>query len=249
MAFSPQRRGQNVFSSVDNRSVPFNPLHSAWKAKSFTDRDIMLHFHLLDILDGNELPITEIMDELADHLSEFESDDFPDESTVRKKLKEYEQLGLINRWKRGRETLYSKEKETINLESWEDAISFFAEAAPLGVIGSFLMQYFPDGISFFRFKHHYILNAIDSEILCKLFLAIGEKRTVTVKTKRQKAEVIPLKIYIGTQTGRQHLLAFSSWKQRFVFFRLDQIDSVTAGEKTERSKCMVSIQEKWAEAH
>ena len=233
MSFQQNSEGKRTFLSVDSRAIPMNPFYRAFQAKSFTDRDIMLHFHLLDILDGNELPITEIMDELADHLSEFESDDFPDESTVRKKLKEYEQLGLINRWKRGRETLYSKEKETINLESWEDAISFFAEAAPLGVIGSFLQQHFPDGISFFRFKHHYILNAIDSEILCKLFLAIGEKRTVTVKTKRQKAEVIPLKIYIGTQTGRQHLLAFSSWKQRFVFFRLDQIDSVTAGEKTE----------------
>ena len=54
MAFSPQRRGQNVFSSVDNRSVPFNPLHSAWEAKSFTDGDIVLHFCILDLLAEGE---------------------------------------------------------------------------------------------------------------------------------------------------------------------------------------------------
>ena len=41
---------KSVFISVDNRSVPFKPLHSAWKAKSFTDGDIVLHFCILDLL-------------------------------------------------------------------------------------------------------------------------------------------------------------------------------------------------------
>ena len=39
MAFRHTAEGKNVFISVDNRSVTFNPLHNAWKAKSFTDRD------------------------------------------------------------------------------------------------------------------------------------------------------------------------------------------------------------------
>ena len=36
MAFRHTAEGKNVFISVDNRSVTFNPLHNAWKAKSFT---------------------------------------------------------------------------------------------------------------------------------------------------------------------------------------------------------------------
>ena len=50
MAFRHTGEGKNVFISVDNRSVTFNPLHNAWKAKSFTDKDIVLHFCILDIL-------------------------------------------------------------------------------------------------------------------------------------------------------------------------------------------------------
>ena len=33
MAFRRSAEGKNVFISVDNRSVPFNPLHNAWKRR------------------------------------------------------------------------------------------------------------------------------------------------------------------------------------------------------------------------
>ena len=62
----------------------------------------------------------------------------------------------------------------------------------------------------FRFKHHYILNALDSEILFTLFSAIRESRQVTLALSGQKVTVLPLRIYIGTQTGRQYLLACSA---------------------------------------
>ena len=62
MAFRHTGEGKNVFISVDNRSVTFNPLHNAWKAKSFTDKDIVLHFCILDILaDGTARGVTEII--------------------------------------------------------------------------------------------------------------------------------------------------------------------------------------------
>lgn len=70
MAFRHTAEGKNVFISVDNRSVTFNPLHNAWKAKSFTDKDIVLHFCVLDILaDGAALRVGEITDGVADYLS------------------------------------------------------------------------------------------------------------------------------------------------------------------------------------
>jgi len=50
MNFRQDSGGKTVFLSVDNRNVPRNPLYRAFKAKSFTDKDIMLHFYLLDIL-------------------------------------------------------------------------------------------------------------------------------------------------------------------------------------------------------
>ena len=97
-----------MFLSVDSRAIPENPLYRTFRAKTFTDRDIMLHFHLLDMLSDSEgMSISGIMEELTDRLSEFDDGELPDESTVRKKLKEYVALGLLQSEKRGRETRYT----------------------------------------------------------------------------------------------------------------------------------------------
>lgn len=214
MSFGQDESGRRVFLSVDSRAIQENPLYRAFRTRSFTDRDIMLHFHLLDILDGPEgregLSITGLMDELSERLSDFEDDSMPDESTVRKKLREYASLGLVELRKKGREIIYRRSEDRTDLASWDAAAAFFQEAAPLGVIGSFLRDRMPERFQKFRFKHHYILNALDSEILYDLFAAIRESRMVTLTVhKRQQITVLPLRIYIGTQTGRQYLLACS----------------------------------------
>ena len=231
MKFGQDADGRRVFLSVDSRSIPENPLYRAFRTKSFTDRDITLHFYLLDILKGSGgLSITEIMDELTDRLLEFEADDLPDESTVRKKLREYGSLGLVTVQKRGREKVYLLSESPVNLSAWGPAAAFFSEAAPLGAAGSFLQQRIPDQFDRFRFKHHYILNALDSEILYELLTAIGEKRRVSFTVRKNSVTVLPLKVYIGTQTGRQYLLATSLLGKRFSFYRVDLIDNIKKGD-------------------
>ena len=232
MSFGQDADGKRTFLSVDSRAADHNPLYRAFKAKSFTDRDIMLHFHLLDILENTEgLSITEITEKLAERLNEFDSDEIPDESTIRKKLQEYVELGLLRKEKRGRETVYSVSVDDMNLESWQTAIDYYAETAPLGVIGSFLQGRFPETEPVFRFKHHYILNALDSEILYDLVTAIGEERAVTLTKGKYKTDVLPQKLYISTQTGRQYLLAWMPRNRQFTFIRTDLIDEVKIGEQ------------------
>ena len=234
MKFGQDADGRRVFLSVDSRSIPENPLYRAFRTRSFTDRDITLHFYILDILKASGgLSISEIMDELNDRLSDFESDDLPDESTVRKKLREYADLGIIDLEKRGRERIYLLSKNPVDLSTWGPAAAFFSETAPVGAAGSFLQQRFPDKFDKFRFKHHYILNALDSEILCGLLTAIGEKRSVTVTMRRNRMTVLPVKIYIGTQTGRQYLLAAALSGSRFAFLRVDLIDNIKKGDVCE----------------
>ena len=231
MTFSQDAEGRRVFLSVDSRAIPENPLYRAFRAKTFTDRDIMLHFHLLDILSDSEgMPISGIMEELTDRLSEFDDGELPDESTVRKKLKEYVALGLLQSEKQGRETRYTVSHDETNLKSWEAAAAFFAEAAPLGVIGSFAQDQMESCFPFFRFKHHYILNTLDSEILAALFDAMRENRLVTFLIRGQWITALPLRIYIGCQTGRQYLLIWSPRHQRFSFHRLDLMDEVKTGD-------------------
>ena len=238
MSFRQDASGKNVFLSVDSRQIPHNPLHKAFKAKSFTDKDITLHFYILDVLvPGERLSFREIADRINDeYLSHFSGTFSLDESTIRKKLKEYVSLGLLSAEKSGREVFYRRtDCEAIDLDSWRDALAFYSEADPAGVIGSFLMDKLEDAPDFFRFKHHYILHALDSDILCRLLEAIDGRQAVelTVRSLRsgqdQQQTVCPLKIYLSTQTGRQYLLGYHYQGQRMVFFRLDAIRKVTAG--------------------
>ena len=68
MGFRQTPEGKNVFITIDSRSLRHNPLYKAWKAKSFTDGDITIHFILFDILHDPSVrltagEITRIMDE------------------------------------------------------------------------------------------------------------------------------------------------------------------------------------------
>lgn len=124
--------------------------------------------------------------------------------------------------------LYFLESTPGSLADWADAAAFFSEAAPLGVVGSYLLDKLETQPEHFRFKHHYILNALDSEILYTLFLAMGENRLVTIRQDARSYQLLPLKIYISTQTGRRYVLGQTG--RRFRFFRLDLIDSVKPGD-------------------
>ena len=108
MSFKQTSSGKNVFISIDSRTSQHNPLYRAWKAKSFTDGDITLHFMLMDILpSGNPTDLTgisikDIMAKVDDYLTETGSDKTFDESTIRKKLKEYVEEGLVIAQKAGK---------------------------------------------------------------------------------------------------------------------------------------------------
>ena len=52
MSFRRDAGVKRVFLSVDSRNIPRNPLYQAFKAKSFTAKDITLHFYILDSLGG-----------------------------------------------------------------------------------------------------------------------------------------------------------------------------------------------------
>ena len=246
MSFHQSESGKARFLSVDSRNVAHNPLYQAFKAKSFTDHDIVLHFFLLDLLAGEDwLSFREITKRLyAEYLQPLETELYPDDSTVRGKLREYVQLGLLEQRKEGRNYLYRCSRDTVNPVSWRDAAAFFSETAPAGVIGSFLLDKdsFRPEEDLFRFKHHYILHALDSEILSEILAARQEHLTISLRVKARKREgasapagesvrtVYPLRLYISTQTGREYLLAYVYRSARMSFFRLDNISAVRPGK-------------------
>mgnify|MGYP005774276029 CR=1 FL=1 len=294
MRFAETADGRNYFISVDSRAISENPFYKAWKTKSFTDGDITLHFAIFDVLWSPEIKLT--LAELTDEIDSLLSSGFDfDESTLRKKLKEYADEGIIVIEKRGRQVIYSRAHD-VDISGLRDVLDFFSEVAPCGVIGSFLCDKLtsdrrlnsdkmPDGSqsndnilsgssqsndnilscgsqssdniiptssqsngvqltsgchsnlvnssagSVFCFKHHYITEAIDSDVMASLFDAMRKKSYVLLDNfsrrsqKSRTLRLLPLKIYISVQNGRQHLIAYNE-NSRFGSYRLDYISNV-----------------------
>ncbi|MBQ8497621.1 MAG: WYL domain-containing protein [Clostridia bacterium] len=241
MRFIRTPEGKNVFISIDTRNISHNPLYKAWKTKSFTDGDITLHFILFDILHAPDmiLSLSDIMTRMdEEYLSAFDEPMIFDESTVRKKLKEYISLGLISAKKQGKTVLYHRTADT-DISHLTNALDFYSEAVPCGVIGSFLLDKLEPHRSIFTFKHHYMTSAIDSEVIALLFTAMREKRIISAighsrRNPPQSRRLIPLRLFISAQNGRQHLLAYDSERNRITSLRVDYLSDIKLLELTPR---------------
>lgn len=240
MKFRQTPDGKNAFISINSRVSHHNPLYNALKAKTFTDGDITLHFILFDILSAPEISLSlkQITKGIDNILSSFSSPRVFDESTVRKKLNEYIGEGIITAKKQGKTFFYSRSNDYNRCDS--DILDYFSEVAPCGVIGSFLLDKTEKHEDIFSFKHHYITGAMDSEVLCSLFDAMTKKRFVCLKminrnsSKSFEKQVVPLKIMISVQNGRQYLMAYLPECDRIRSFRTDDIISVCLGDFYDR---------------
>lgn len=239
MKFRQTADGKNVFLSIDSRGSRHNPLYKAWKTKSFTDGDIALHFIIMDILaDGQELSLVDIASQVDEYLAAFENARVFDASTIRKKLNEYVKEGLLVSRKNGKALLYRR-TEAFEMPSI-DALDFFSETAPCGVIGSFLEDRTDEIADRFAFKHHYITGAMDSEVLCMILEAIHEKRNIIVELMNRKKDrftetnVVPLRIMVSVQSGRQYMMAYNPHYKRISAYRLDNVVAVRSGETANR---------------
>ena len=242
MSFVRTPEGKNVFISIDSRTIRHNPLYNAWKAKSFTDGDITLHFIIFDILHDPSVKrtISEILAEIDEkYLSGFESPMMFDESTVRKKLREYCEAGIIVAEKEGRKAYYRRADST-DISNLDEVLHYFSEVAPCGVVGSFILDKEESDTDAFTFKHHYITGAIDSGVLASLFTAMREKRAVTISNMSRRRDlprrnrIVPLRVFISVQSGRQHLIAYLPEYNHFQSYRVDYLSNVKLEEPTPR---------------
>ena len=261
ISFRQTPSGKNAFISLEGRSVTHNPLYQAFKAKSFTNKDITLHFLLLDILSGSSYSLKDILRIMdTEYLTAFQNPISFDESTLRKKLKEYEELGIVVSEKCGRTVTYRLSEDEICLTEYKEAIRFFTEESPLGVIGSYLEarmqadaeQAYPTGRNdengkrlpgkndcageYLTFKNHYIMNAYDAEITELILQGIHEKRLLEITSFSRgdagvkQQTVIPYKIYVSTQGGRNYLFCMDADNLRPYSLRVDYIQKGKVGE-------------------
>lgn len=234
MEYISTNDGKKVYLSINSRELAHNPLFKAWKAKSFTDGDITLHFLILDILNSHEegFSLSEITEKLYnDYLSHFDVPIEFDESTIRKKLNEYCDLGILRSEKSGKKALYYRNDSPM-ITGTEDVLNFFSEVAPCGVIGSFILDRMTEIKDVFSYKHHYLTASIDSDVLANIFCAMRQKSSISIiNSNRKRSEpqmrvVVPLRIFISVQNGRQYLLAYQPEYENIGAYRVDYISDV-----------------------
>ncbi len=224
------------FISVDCARIPVNPLYAAWKSKSFTANDIMLHFYLLDSLEE-----AKTLEELTQEIC-AKSETIFDAQTVRNKCNEYVLAGMLEKKKRGKAYTYQILEDSVTLSpELIDAITFFQGAAPFGEIGSFILDRENVGNDLFSFKHHYIAHTLEDGVLLKLLTALHEGREVTFENQSNRTqhsftyEALPLKIFVSATTGRRYACMYSFATGRFYNYRLDHIKAVIIGEVIENA--------------
>ncbi|MFG6393018.1 MAG: WYL domain-containing protein [Lachnospiraceae bacterium] len=228
-------KGKNISLVMDSSLLSTNPLYRVWKTKSFTTNDIMLHFYLLDYLDGtNGKTAEEITDGILS-LYGF----LPDVQLVRRKCNEYTREGLLNKSKTKKQVVYTKNQSFNELfrefPSIKDALCFFKIVSPLGIIGDTIL----DTISFkntvFYAKHCFFVHTLEDEILLALLEAMHGKQSVTLHLKSsrngrpQVITILPLKIFTSTRTGRRYLCTYNTSSKRFFCMRMDFIKKVIPG--------------------
>ena len=249
-----EERKKTVAIIAHSNRIAVNPLFSAWKSKSFTSNDIMLHFLILDFLaDGGCCTADETADELQSRYGVLF-----DSQTVRKKLVEYESLGILTAKKEGRRLLYGKrenscEENTSNLCSMDwlekmtgsprflDMVSFYQGSAAFGFIGSTILDNLQKENTVFRLKHDFLVHTLEDEILLELLRAMREHKEIRLENKSAKTgrteltEGVPLKILVSTQTGRRYVVVYQTRTKRFSSFRLDYLLSVSLLSSEEKS--------------
>ena len=228
---------------VDPSDVEINPFFETYKYKSFTEKDINLHFLLLNILRNKELTVNDISDEICkiSGNADFET------NTIRNKLNEYVSLGLIKLSKRNKNNYYKIEKTGINdllkhNKNLLEAVKFFSSIAPVPTASSYIIDKTDSaeksGISF---RHQFLANCLDDIIIIDLLKAIQSDSFVEITNdspnthKITKNKLFPFKILVSLNTCRSYIMGYSTRFENFSFFRIDYIKEVRILEKTDKA--------------
>lgn len=225
------KKGKSVSISLDSGSISENPLYKAYYSKSFTEKDINLHFLIIDILyNGEILSLNEIAEKINnDYNIEIEN------QIIRNKLSEYEKEGIIIIHKKGKTHYYSLSPDRTgeflkNYQGLDDAVKFFSETQKFGIIGNSILKSAEIKNDIFRIKHNYIVHTLEDIIIPDILTAIEQKKYISVIKFHSKnneiTNVIPMKILSSVQTGRRYLAVYSPEIKRFTSTRLDSTEKI-----------------------
>lgn len=124
-----------------------------------------------------------------------------------------------------------------------DALTFFSRHTVFGECGIFLLDRFEDkntGPSPFRFKHDYLMHALNDFTRKDLLDAIEQKRWIRVEYRKSVGDDVrtellcrPLEIRSSVTSGREFLVFYEPFHRSYTGLRLEFIDGVYYYDDTE----------------
>lgn len=224
-------QGKSLRLELKQEQAASNPFFRLWQTKSFTKNDVFLHFILLDCLVAGPMSLPQLTTLIhEDYLSQFEEPNFITDITIRNKLKEYCQLGILEEVEQEKRIVYHLKPVQEFPEEISDILHFFKEVAPAGVIGQFMLKHLPTTTSPFVFKHHFIVHSLDEQIVLSILAGISQKRLLHLaQFNGKESTIVPMSLYISTETGRQYLVGQLMRPNILTSIRVDNIKEVTLG--------------------
>lgn len=237
MQFRQGENGNNrvYFISFDSRDIYTNPLYRAWKAKLIKGSYATIYFTVMDIFEilkkdgASELTQQEIVNKFYNYnfasndklqpLVKLEEYTGYDVNAVKARIREYTDEGILRVRKEGRKNMYSRIER--NLIENEDALRFFSEAVPCGILGNYLLDN-EDRNGYIRFKNHYITGTMDSEITYIVLDAISSKEKVVLKKYDSRDLIIGIPLFFmeSVYNGRQYVMLYN---KGYFSVRIDKI--------------------------
>ena len=232
------KKGINPIISFNTREETENPLFALWKTENSTATNMSFDFAIMDILEEypegiSRFSLTSDSNSTKhDNLLEYYVNKGIDKKSVRPKLQKLADAGIIEFFdnsKKIRKTDTRKLTQLLSSTKVKQAIQFASETCPLGVIGSYILDnlrtYNSEKLNTpIHYKHHYIFNSIDYEIMYILLEAINERSFVEIESERFGLRIIvPLKIFISTQTGRTYVVFWNKNEEKLFSENLELI--------------------------
>lgn len=226
-----------------------NYLWQSYCVKTFSPQDLNLYIAILQILDSNEFKkVTCIKENILMNVigdSEMELDIF--EPMLRNRLQDMAELGILERKK----NQYRLSKDIFEeLTSDEllkiyNLLEFYQDAFPISSLGYNLrwligeyIKYWRneefENFSIFGVEDFFLQNILNDEIFYKLVVAIEQHNSIEVQFAYDKENfsIIPLKIILDRQYGRQYLFYVDDKTRAAFIRRLDAIINLEIIEDT-----------------
>lgn len=195
-------QGKSLRLELQQEQLDTNPFFRLWQTKSFTKNDIFLHFTLLDCLIHGPQSLPQLTALIHnDYLSQFVEQVSLTDMTIRHKVKEYCQLGIIEEFEQEKRVVFQLKPRFELSEDMIDVLHFFKEMAPGGVIGQFLLNQQPPTASPFVFKHHFIVHSLDEQIVLTILEAIDQKNRL--RLAQGEKESLPSSQWPSTSVPNQ----------------------------------------------